>query len=170
MQRLINDLLAYSRVTTKGRELKPVEAEAALKPALSNLKAALEESEAAVTFDPLPVVKADSGQLTQLFQNLVGNAIKFRRADPPRVHVSAEQHANEWEFSVRDNGIGIETQHLERIFVIFKRLHTAAEFPGTGIGLAICKKIVERHGGRLWVTSEAGAGSDFHFTIPIEDL
>ena len=170
MQRLINDLLAYSRVTTKGHEFKPVEAEAALKPALSNLQAAIEESEAAVTFDPLPVVNADSGQLTQLFQNLIGNAIKFRRAEPLRVHVSAEQRAKEWEFCVRDNGIGIEPQHVERIFVIFQRLHPAVEFPGTGIGLAICKKIAERHGGRLWVTSEPGAGSVFHFTIPVYSL
>ncbi len=170
MQRLIKDLLAYSRVTTKGREFKPVEAEAALKPALSNLKMAIEESEAAVTFDPLPVVEADSGQLTQLFQNLVGNAIKFRRTEPLRVHVTVEQRANEWEFSVRDNGIGIEAKHLERIFVIFQRLHIAAEFPGTGIGLAICKKIAERHGGRLWATSDPGAGSVFHFTIPVRGL
>ena len=170
MQRLIKDLLAFSRVTSKGHEFKPVEAEAALKPALSNLKAAIEESEAAVTFDPLPVVKADSGQLTQLFQNLVGNAIKFRREEPLRVHVSVERRANDWEFAVRDNGIGIEAKHLERIFVIFQRLHTAAEFPGTGIGLAICKKIAERHGGRLWVTSEPGAGSVFQFTIPVRGL
>lgn len=170
MQCLINDLLAYSRVTTKGREFKPVEPEAALKQALSNLKAAVEESGATVTFDPLPVVEADSGQLTQLFQNLVGNAVKFRRTEPLRVHVSVEQRANEWEFSVRDNGIGIEPKHLARIFVIFQRLHTAAEFPGTGIGLAICKKIAERHGGRLWVTSEPSAGSVFHFTIPVRGL
>ncbi|MGA1992499.1 MAG: PAS domain S-box protein [Bryobacteraceae bacterium] len=170
MQHLINDLLAFSRVTTKGHEFKPVEADAALKLALSNLKVAIEESQANVTFDPLPVVKADSGQLTQLFQNLVGNAIKFRGKEPPRVHVSVEQRAKEWVFSVRDNGIGIEPQHLERIFVIFQRLHSAAQYPGTGIGLAICKKIAERHGGRLWVTSEPGAGSTFHFTIPVEGL
>jgi PAS domain S-box-containing protein len=168
MQQLINDMLAFSRVATTGREFKPVEAEAALKQALSNLKAAVEESHANVTFDPLPVVSADSGQLTQLFQNLIGNAIKFRRREPPRIHVSAERRAKEWVFSVRDNGIGIEPQHLDRIFVIFQRLHTAAEFPGTGIGLAICKKIAERHGGHLWVTSEPGAGSVFYFSIPVE--
>ena len=170
MQQLINDLLAFSRVTTKGHEFKPVEADAALKVALVNLKVAIEESHAKVTSDPLPVVKADSGQLTQLFQNLIGNAIKFRGKEPPRVQVSAKRRAKEWEFTVQDNGIGIEPQHMERIFVIFQRLHTAAEFPGTGISLAICKKIAERHGGRLWVTSEPGAGSAFHFTIPVQGL
>ncbi len=170
MQQLINDMLAFSRVTTKGHEFKPVEADAALKVALVNLKVAIEESHAKVTSDPLPVVKADSGQLTQLFQNLIGNAIKFRGKEPPRVQVSAKRRAKEWEFTVQDNGIGIEPQHMERIFVIFQRLHTAAEFPGTGIGLAICKKIAERHGGRLWVTSEPGAGSAFHFTIPVQGL
>ena len=168
MQQLINDMLAFSRVATTGREFKPVAADAALKQALSNLKAAVEESQANVTFDPLPVVSADSGQLTQLFQNLIGNAIKFRRREPPRIHVSAERRAKEWVFSVRDNGIGIEPQHLDRIFVIFQRLHTAAEFPGTGIGLAISKKIAERHGGHLWVTSEPGAGSVFYFSIPVQ--
>jgi PAS domain S-box-containing protein len=170
MQSLINDMLAFSRVTTKGREFKPVESGAALKVALANLKAAIEESQANVTSDPLPVVNADSGQLTQLFQNLIGNAIKFRGKEPPRVHVSAQRRAKEWEFSVQDNGIGIEPQHLDRIFVIFQRLHPASEYPGTGIGLAICKKIVERHGGRLWVTSEPGAGSAFHFTVPVQGL
>jgi PAS domain S-box-containing protein len=170
MQHMINDLLAFSRVTTKGHGFEPVEADAALKLALVNLKMAIEESQASVTFDPLPVVNADSAQLTQLFQNLIGNAIKFRRKEPPQVHVSVEKRAREWEFSVRDNGIGIEPQHLERIFVIFQRLHTAAQFPGTGIGLAICKKIAERHGGNLWVSSQPGAGSTFHFTIPIKGL
>jgi PAS domain S-box-containing protein len=170
MQHMINDLLAFSRVTTKGHGFEPVEADAALKLALVNLKMAIEESQASVTFDPLPVVNADSAQLTQLFQNLIGNAIKFRRKEPPQVHVSVEKRAREWEFSVRDNGIGIEPQHLERIFVIFQRLNTAAEFPGTGIGLAICKKIVERHGGNLWVSSQPGAGSTFHFTIPMKGL
>ncbi len=170
MQSLINDMLAFSRVTTKGREFKPVEADTALKVALANLTAAIDDSRANVTSDPLPVVNADSGQLAQLFQNLIGNAIKFRGKEPPRVHVSAERRAKEWEFTVQDNGIGIEPQHLERIFVIFQRLHTAAEFPGTGIGLAICKKIAERHGGRLWVTSEPGVGSAFHFTIPVQGV
>ena len=168
MQQLINDMLEFSRVATRGHEFKPVEADTALKQALWNLKAAIEESHANVTFDPLPVVNADSGQLTQLFQNLIGNALKFRRQEPPRVHVSAERRAKEWVFSVRDNGIGIEPQHLERIFVIFQRLHAASEFPGTGLGLAICKKIAERHGGRLWVTSEPGAGSVFYFSIPVQ--
>jgi PAS domain S-box-containing protein len=167
MQNLINDMLAFSRVTTKGREFKPVEADAALKVGLANLQAAIEESHANVTSDPLPVVNADSGQLAQLFQNLIGNAIKFRGKEPPRIHVAVEHRAKEWEFTVQDNGIGIEPRHLERVFVIFQRLHSAAEYPGTGIGLAICKKIAERHGGRLWVTSEPGKGSSFHFTIPV---
>ena len=167
MQNLINDMLAFSRVTTKGREFKPVEADAALKVALANLQAAIEESHANVTSDPLPVVNVDSGQLAQLFQNLIGNAIKFRGKEPPRIHVAVERQAKEWVFSVQDNGIGIEPRHLERVFVIFQRLHSAAEYPGTGIGLAICKKIAERHGGRLWVTSEPGVGSAFHFTIPV---
>ena len=167
MQGLINDMLAFSRVTTKGREFKPVEADAALKAALANLKAAIEESRANVTSDPLPVVNVDSGQLAQLFQNLIGNAIKFRGKEPPRIHVAVERRAKEWVFSVQDNGIGIEPRHLERVFVIFQRLHSAAEYPGTGIGLAICKRIAERHGGRLWVTSEPGVGSAFHFTIPV---
>ena len=144
-----------------------VEVDAALKVALSNLQVTIDDSRAKVTSDPLPLVNADSGQLAQLFQNLIGNAIKFRGKEPPRVHVSAERRAKEWEFTVQDNGIGIEPQHIERVFVIFQRLHPAAEYPGTGIGLAICKKIAERHGGRLWATSEPGVGSTFHFTIPV---
>jgi PAS domain S-box-containing protein len=170
MQHLINDLLAYSRVTMKGREFKPVEAQAALGQVLANLTPAIEESQARVTYGPLPTIMADATQMQQLFQNLISNAIKFRREEPLCVHVSAEQGAGEWLFSVRDNGIGIETRYLERIFVIFQRLHSASDIPGTGIGLAICRRIVERHGGRLWVTSEPGKGSDFHFTIPARTI
>jgi hypothetical protein len=134
--------------------------------ALSNLRVAIEESQATITFDDLPTVDTDATQLTQVFQNLISNAIKFHKQDiPPCVHVSAEPGKNEWRFSVRDNGIGIAPKHTERIFLIFQRLHTREEYPGTGIGLAVCKKIVERHGGRLWVTSEPGEGSTFYFTI-----
>jgi PAS domain S-box-containing protein len=166
MKQLIEDLLAYSRVGTKGKEFRDIELEAALKRAVTNLRAAIEEAGAAVTWDPLPRVRGDDGQLAQLFQNLIGNALKFRGAGVPRVHVSAAEQEQEWEISVRDNGIGIEPQYFERIFMVFQRLHTKGEYPGTGIGLAICKKVVERHGGAIWVTSQPGAGSEFHFTLP----
>jgi PAS domain S-box-containing protein len=167
MQRLINDLLSYSRVGTRGKGFEPTDCTAVLDQTLANLKAAIEESGAVVTHNPLPTVMADKLQLVQLFENLIGNAIKFHGEEPPRVHVSAEQKGNEWVFSVRDNGIGIDPQYAERIFVIFQRLHTIEEYPGTGIGLAICKKIVECHGGRIWVESQPGIGSTFYFTIPI---
>lgn len=166
MKQLIEDLLAYSRVGTKGKEFRAIELEAALKRALTNLRAAIEESGAAVTWDPLPGVSADDSQLAQLFQNLIGNALKFRGAGVPRVHVSAAEKDGEWEVTVADNGIGIEPQYFERIFMVFQRLHTKGDYPGTGIGLAICKKVVERHGGRIWVDSALGEGSRFHFTLP----
>jgi PAS domain S-box-containing protein len=168
MQRLIEDLLAYSRVGTRGAELVPTEAGASLQQALTTLTLARTEGRVRITFDPLPVVRADAGQLEQLFQNLVGNAIKFRRAENPEVHISAVRQDRYWRFSVRDNGIGIEPQYLERIFVIFQRLHGRETYPGTGIGLAIAKRIVERHGGRIEVQSETGVGSTFSFTIPAE--
>jgi light-regulated signal transduction histidine kinase (bacteriophytochrome) len=133
---------------------------------VSNLRAAIEEAGAAVTWDALPTVLADDTQLTQLFQNLIGNALKFRSASVPRVHVFASSQDAAWHFMVRDNGIGIEPQYFERIFMVFQRLHNKAEYPGTGIGLAICKKVVERHGGRIWVESQPGEGSAFHFTLP----
>jgi PAS domain S-box-containing protein len=166
MQGLINDLLAYSRVGTRAKGLESTDCLAVLDQALANLKAAVEQNGAVVTHDPLPTVMADKLQLVQVFQNLISNAIKFRVEAPPRIHVSAENQGNEWVFSVRDNGIGIEPQYAERIFVIFQRLHTKEEYPGTGIGLAICKKIVERRGGRIWVESQPGAGTSFYFTIP----
>ncbi len=167
MQILINDLLAYSRVGTRGRELAPVACQAALDAARENLELAVAESGAVITHDPLPTVKADPMQLTQVFQNLISNAIRFRRPQtPPRIHVSAERQDSLWRLSVRDNGIGIEPQYFDRIFIIFQRLHDREQYPGTGIGLAICKKIVERHGGSMWVESEPGAGSTFHFTLP----
>ena len=166
MQNLINDLLQYSRVGTRGKPLMPTDAGVGFEAACANLKVAIEESDAEVTSDPLPVVMADENQLVQLFQNLIGNAIKFRGQKPPRIHVGAERRDGNWLFSVSDNGIGIEPQYLERIFLIFKRLHSRTEYPGTGVGLAVCKKIVERHGGKIWVESEPGKGSTFFFTLP----
>jgi PAS domain S-box-containing protein len=166
MQRLIEDLLSFSRVGTRGGALVPTDASAVFQGALASLKLAIEESGAAVTQDPLPLVLADAGQLEHLFLNLVGNALKFRGAAPPRVHVSAVTHDSKWCFSVQDNGIGIEPQYFDRIFVIFQRLHGRENYPGTGIGLAIAKKIVERHGGRIWVESEPDRGTTFFFTLP----
>jgi light-regulated signal transduction histidine kinase (bacteriophytochrome) len=165
MQALVNDLLAYSRVGTRGKELAPTDSEAVLEIALANLKTAMDETGATVTHDPLPTVAADETQLSQVFQNLVGNARKFRGTEAPRVHVSAQPEDGQWRFSVRDNGIGIDPKHAERIFVIFQRLHARPEYPGTGMGLAISKRIVERHGGRIWVESELGKGATFYFTI-----
>lgn len=167
MQTLINDLLAYSRVTTQGKAFEQVDCNQILEDVLSNLRLAIEENRAVVTYDALPVVTADGGQLGQLFQNLIGNAIKFHGEEPPRVHVSVELRNNEWQFSVLDNGIGVDPQYAERIFVIFQRLHNREEYPGTGIGLAVCKKIVERHGGRIWVKSPIGRGTVFYFTLPV---
>lgn len=166
MQQLINDLLTYSRVGTRGREFEPTDCEIILGQALKNLQIAIEEKQAIVTHDPLPTIMADNVQLGQLFQNLIGNAIKFQGTDPPYVHVSASRNGNGWVFSVRDNGIGIAPEYAERIFVIFQRLHNREKYPGTGIGLALCKKIVERHGGCIWVESEPGKGATFYFTLP----
>ncbi len=166
MWRLINDLLAYSRVGTPGMKLNPTDCETVFNDSLDNLKAAIEENGAVVTHDPLPTVMADPVQLGQLFQNLIGNAIKFRRTEQPRVHVSASRIATGWTFSVCDNGIGIAPEYAHRIFVVFQRLHSREEYSGTGIGLAICQKIVERHGGQIWVESEPGRGAAFHFTLP----
>ena len=166
MKQLIEDLLAYSRVGTRGKEFKPVAVEVALRRAINNLRTAIEESGASITYDPLPTVEADDVQLAQLFQNLMGNALKFRSASVPRIHVFSKELETEWEFAVQDNGIGIEPQYFDRIFMVFQQLHTKGEFPGTGIGLAICKKVAERHGGRIWVSSTPGEGSTFHFTLP----
>jgi len=170
MQALIQDLLAFSRVDTQGQLFEPTSVETLLGYALDNLKGAIEESGAVVTHDPLPTVMADERQLLHLLQNLLSNAIKFRGPEPPHVHLSAERRDSEWLLSVRDNGIGIDPQYAERIFVIFQRLHTNAEYPGTGIGLALCKKIVERHGGRIWMESQLRQGATFYFTLPARDL
>jgi PAS domain S-box-containing protein len=165
MRELIDDLLAYARVGTRGRDFKNVECANVLDMAIENLAAAIQESGGVVTRDPLPTVKGDALQLVSLFQNLIGNALKFRRETPPRIHVSAERNDRVWRFSIRDNGIGIDPQHYERIFRVFQRLHPRAEYPGTGIGLAISKRIVERHGGRIWVESVPGQGTTFSFCL-----
>lgn len=169
MQSLISDLLAYSRVGSRGLAAERVELDAVFARTVDVLGAALEESGAEVTADPLPAVMADPVQIGQVLQNLVGNALKFHGDAPPRVHVGAERRGAEWLISVRDNGIGIAPEYAQRIFVIFQRLHTRAEYEGTGIGLSICKKIVERHGGRIWVESREGEGSTFFFTLPAGD-
>ena len=171
MQQLIKDLLAYSRVTSRRGFFAPVHCEDVLQHALDNLKIAIEESGVKITLPaaPMPTVMGDKMQLVQLFQNLIGNAIKFRGEQPPAVQIGVERDAgrNEWRFSVRDNGIGLDMQYADKIFTIFQRLHTSEQYPGTGVGLALCKKIVEQHGGRIWVESEPGKGSTFYFTLPI---
>ncbi|MBN3869443.1 GAF domain-containing protein [Nostoc sp. JL33] len=180
MQTLINDLLNYSRLSSRGQPFVPVNCSAILEQAIANLQIAIADSKAVVTHDTLPEVIADATQLTQVFQNLIGNAIKFCRDHQPRVHIGVAKKdvnldgeslnfvpsADEWLFWVRDNGIGLESQYAERIFIIFQRLHGRGKYPGTGIGLAICKKIIERHGGRIWIESKLGQGSTFYFTIP----
>ena len=166
MQTLIDDLLAYSRVGARSKPLETIASSFPLDEARRNLAARIKETAAVITNDELPTVRADPAQLLLVFQNLLSNALKFHRADSPSVHVAAQDRGSEWMFSVKDNGIGIEPQHAERIFVIFQRLHTREEYPGTGIGLAICKRIVERHGGKIWLESEPGKGATFFFTIP----
>jgi PAS domain S-box-containing protein len=166
MQRLINDLLEFSRVSTRGRPLGQVDANAVLGTVRVNLSVAIEEAGALVTNGELPTVVADQTQLSQLLQNLIGNAIKFHGAEPPRIHVAGCERPTEWVITVKDNGIGIEPKYFDRIFAIFQRLHVAAEYPGTGIGLAVCKRITERHGGRIWVESDPGSGSTFSFSLP----
>jgi PAS domain S-box-containing protein len=170
MQGLIQDLLAYSRAGTNGKAHHEISSEKALNDALANLRATVQESGAVVSHDALPVITTDDTQLVLVFQNLVGNAIKYRSAEAPRVHVSATKNGGkEWTFSVRDNGLGIDPQYFERIFVLFQRLHGREEFKGTGIGLTICKKIVERLGGRIWVESQPQKGSTFFFALPERD-
>ncbi len=167
MQQLINDLLFYSRVTTRGKPLVPTDCEEVFKRAEMNLKIAIEENQGSVKHDPLPTVNADTVQLERLFQNLISNALKYHGEKHPKVHISAEKNGKAWTFSIKDNGIGIGPDDRERVFGIFQRLHTRDEYEGTGIGLAVCKKIVERHGGEIWVESEIGKGSVFKFTMPM---
>jgi PAS domain S-box-containing protein len=166
MQALITDLLAYTRMGGTAQEFTAVDCEALLARVLGDLQLAIKDSAAEATHDALPTVHGDAGQLSLVFQNLIGNALKFRGEAAPRIHVSARRDGAQWVFSVRDNGIGIDPQHAERIFQIFQRLHPRRKYLGTGIGLAICKKIVERHGGRIWVESELGKGATFYFTVP----
>jgi light-regulated signal transduction histidine kinase (bacteriophytochrome) len=166
MQVLINDLLEFSRVTTMANEPEPTNCEFVLNQVLFDLELFIETNRATVSNDPLPEVMADYTQLAQVFQNLIVNGIKFNSQEVPKIHISAERKASEWVFSVKDNGIGINPQYSEKIFEVFKRLYRKEEYPGTGIGLAICKKIVERHGGHIWVESELDKGSTFYFTLP----
>jgi light-regulated signal transduction histidine kinase (bacteriophytochrome) len=169
MSRLIDDLLELSKVDSKGKPFEKVNMNEVLSLVEQNLDRALKESNATITSDPLPTVMADQVQIMGLLQNLIANAIKFRRpGEPPRIHVSATSTDSEWTFSVADNGIGIPEEQQERIFQMFQRLHTEQEYPGTGIGLAISKKIAQRHGGRIWVESEEGKGATFYFTIPVQ--
>jgi PAS domain S-box-containing protein len=166
MQTLIHGLLEYSRIGTRSKESQPIEAEKAVNHSLAYLERAVQESDAKITTGNLPTVRMDELQFVQLFQNLIGNAIKFRGSQKPHIHIDAEKQDSFWKFSVKDNGIGLEQEYAERIFLIFQRLHTRDKYPGTGIGLSICKKIVERHGGKIWVESQPGQGSTFYFTIP----
>jgi len=165
MQSLLHDLLEYSRVGTRGKPFGLVNCERIVEQAMANLKIAIEECGASVSYDVLPTIMGDEGQLVRLFQNMIGNAIKFRREEAPQVHISAKRMNNIVTFSVKDNGIGIDPQHSQSIFEIFRRLHTREEYPGTGMGLAICKKIVERHGGHISVQSQPGQGSTFYFSV-----
>ena len=165
MQGMINDLLKYSRVGTRSKSFEQTDCETVLEQTLTNLKISIEENSVTVTHDTLPAITADGSQLVELLQNLIVNAIKFRGDKAPHIHVSAEKKGGEWLFSVRDNGIGMDSEYAERIFQIFQRLHTRTEYPGTGIGLAVCKRIAKRHGGRIWVESKPGEGSTFYFTI-----
>ena len=166
MEQLIEGLLEFSRVGTRGGDRAPADLNELLRQAQSNLQVAIKSTGAKVTTERLPTLAADAVQITQLFQNLIGNAIKFRGKGRPKVEVRARQETGRWVISVRDNGIGIPPESFDRIFQIFQRLHTRREYPGTGIGLAICKRIVERHGGEIWVESQPGQGSTFHFSIP----
>ena len=169
MRTLIEDLLAYARVDTRGRPLEPTDTERVLETILANLKVAIDESGAVIEHEPLPTVEGDKIQLAQVFQNLLGNAIKFHGKAQPKIHIGARRINGEWLFHIKDNGIGIDPKNFSRIFVLFQRLHTRKEYPGTGMGLAICKKIIERHGGKIWAESKPGEGTTFFFTIPVRN-
>jgi light-regulated signal transduction histidine kinase (bacteriophytochrome) len=164
MRDMLTALLSYTRVGGQDFSVAPIDAEALLSRVLTDLKMAIQETSATITHDPLPKISGDATRLGQVFQNLVGNALKFRGPSPPRIHVSAQWDGQYWRFAVRDNGIGIDPAQARRLFQVFRRLHTRKEYPGTGSGLAICKKIIEQHGGRIWVESELGNGATFFFT------
>jgi PAS domain S-box-containing protein len=170
MQKLINDLLIYSRVGRGDEPFIPIDTNVVLKNVIKNLKQSIDDTNAEITHDILPTVIANESEMIQLFQNLISNAIKFHREDPPYIHVSAKLENDEWIFSVKDNGIGIDSKYFDRIFIIFQRLHKKDEYGGTGIGLAVCKKIIQRHGGKIWVESEKGKGSTFYFSISIKRI
>ncbi|MFW9972200.1 MAG: ATP-binding protein [Candidatus Odinarchaeota archaeon] len=165
MNTLIKDLLSYSRITTHTMPSKIYNLEIIIKEALYNLQESIKESGAVITYDIMPILKVDKTQFIQLFQNLLSNSIKFRRQEPPKIHIGVKNVNDEWLFSIKDNGIGIDSKFFDKLFNIFYRLHTKEEYPGTGIGLPICKKIVQRYGGKIWVESEIGKGSTFFFTI-----
>lgn len=167
MEALISGLLSYAGAGAKETELAPADSTTVLESACTSLQALIEENKAVIRYDHLPTVTADSVLLGQLFQNLIANAVKFKRTEPPEIHISAKRSSNSWVFSVRDNGMGIDRQHFDRIFEMFHRLPAKTKHPGSGIGLALCKKIVERHGGQIWVESEPGQGSTFYFTLPV---
>jgi PAS domain S-box-containing protein len=168
MQRLIDDLLTYARVGSRAKPFAPFAAGSALRTAMANLQLKIRDTGATITNDDLPVVFGDESQIAQLFQNLLDNALKFRGAEPPHVEVSASRKGGRWIFAVRDNGIGIDPKYFDRIFKVFQRLHTIDQYPGSGIGLAVCERIVRRHGGTIWVESEPGKGTVFHFSLPCE--
>lgn len=168
MQTMINDLLQYSRVERQAKALALADCNLVVERVMQDLQLQIEDTAARITYDPLPTVWADSRRLAQVFRNLLGNALKFHGAQPPRIHVSASQKDAEWHFQVQDNGIGIDPQFAQRIFALFQRLHLRQDYPGTGIGLTMCKKIVEQHGGRIWVESRLGEGASFFFTLPVE--
>ncbi len=166
MKDLIDDLLAFSRLNTQAKEFEPVLMDVALSDVLNNLKTSISYNKAQITYDKLPAVNGDPSQMNQLLQNLIANAIKFCGDEPPQISISSQDLGDQWLFCVEDKGIGIQPQYQEQIFSIFKRLHTREEYEGTGIGLAICKRIVERHNGKIWVESEFGKGSNFYFKLP----
>jgi light-regulated signal transduction histidine kinase (bacteriophytochrome) len=169
MQRLIRDLLAYARVSSQAKPLQPTDASDVLRSVMATMQAPIQSTGAAVICPGLPTVMADEGQLAQVFQNLIGNALKFHSDAPPRIEIGASESGDAWQFSVSDNGIGIAKENSARIFQMFQRLHTREEYEGSGIGLTIARRIVERHGGRIWFDSTPGQGTTFYFTLPRAD-